>query len=140
VEVEVTWTTTKEKTGWIELVLNGRLIARLDGTCTPSRPVVFTTRIGITGSSWICARRMNGKGHQSHTAPVYITVDRKPVRANTDDPQFFISWIDNLLTNIEPGNKWHNYVSGNYESIKRRYLKARKVYSVIAHEAEIKPK
>ena len=79
---------------------------------------------------------MNEKGHQSHTAPVYITVHNQPVRANAEDPQFFIRWIDNLLSNTEPGNKWFSYVSGNYESIRKRYIKARKVYSRIAMEAQ----
>jgi hypothetical protein len=134
-DVEVIWTTTKELTGWIELVLNGKVASRLEGTSIPAKPVKFKTRMSISRSSWICARRMNEKGHQSHTAPVYISVHNKPVRVSMKDPQFFIGWIDNLLANIKPGAKWYTYITDSQESIKNRYLKAKKVYSRIAREA-----
>jgi O-glycosyl hydrolase len=136
IDVEVTWTAAKELTGWIELVLNGNIVEKLEGTASPTAPMRFKARIAITRSTWICARRMNEEGHQSHTAPVYISMGNAPVRASADDAQFFIDWIDNLLNKIKPGGQWNSYVSGNQKSIARRYLKARKIYTRIAHEAE----
>jgi hypothetical protein len=68
------WTSTKELSGRIEFVCNGKVVATKEGTSKPGEPVHLKTEIKITESSWICARRMDATGHQSHTAPVYITV------------------------------------------------------------------
>ncbi len=134
VSIEVKWTTIKELTGRIELVSNGKVVASQAGTAKPGEPILFKTTAAFTKSGWICARRMDEKGHETHTAPVYITVNNKPVRASAEDARFFISWIDNILENIKPGGKWNKYFPNDLETIKERYIKARTVYENVLKE------
>jgi len=78
---------------------------------------------------------MDEHGHQTHTAPVYITVNKKPVRASADDARFFIAWIDTILKQTEPGGVWSTYFTTERGTIKERYLKARTVYRKILQES-----
>jgi hypothetical protein len=87
IKVEVKWTSTRKLTGRIELVCNGKVLATQEGTARPGEPVILKTSQTFKESSWICARRMDDKGHQSHTAPVYITVRNAPIRASVEDAQ-----------------------------------------------------
>ncbi len=134
VNVQVTWTATKELTGRIELVSNGKVIATMPGSAGPGKPLVFNTTADFTKSSWLCARRMDEEGHETHTAPVYITINKKPVRASADDARFFIAWIDNILENIKPGGKWNKYFPNDIDTVKERYIEARNVYENILKE------
>ena len=90
VTIEVKWTAVKELTGRIELVSNGKVVASQTGTAKPGKPLLFKTTAAFKKSGWICARRMDEKGHQSHTAAVYITVNNKPVRASAEDANFLL--------------------------------------------------
>ncbi|TKK65141.1 hypothetical protein FC093_20975 [Ilyomonas limi] len=134
VTVQVIWTAAEALTGRIELVSNGKVIAAMPGTATPGEPLVFDTTVDLSQSSWLCARRMDEHGHETHTAPVYITVNKKPVRASADDAKFFITWIDNILENIEPGGKWNKYFPNDIVTVKERYIKAKAVYEQILKE------
>ena len=136
VSIEVKWTAVKELEGSIELVMNGKVVATQSGKAAPGEPVLLKANLDIDKSSWICARRMDDKGHQTHSAPVYITVDKKPVRASAEDAQFFISWIDNLLTKTAPGNEWSRYFTQDYDTVQKRYRQARDIYSKILIEAQ----
>jgi hypothetical protein len=135
---EVTWTTTKELTGRIEFICNGKVVATKEGTSRPGEPVRLKTELKIDESSWICARRMDTTGHQSHTAPVYISVKDKPVRASEEDAQFFVDWIDNILANIKPEGPWNQYFTHDLDVVQQRYEKARNVYKTIALESSKK--
>ena len=135
VAVKVTWTATKELTGRIELVSNGKVIAAMPGSAKPSEPLVFDTTVDISQSSWLCARRMDEHGHETHTAPVYITINKKPVRASSEDARFFIEWIDNILENIKTGGKWNKYFPNDIATVTERYKKARAVYEQILKES-----
>ena len=135
VNIEVKWTAIKTLSGRIELVSNGKVIATQLCTAKPGEPVIFNTKLDFAKSGWICARRMDEKGHETHTAPIYIYVDKKPIRASAEDAQFFIDWIDNILKNIEPGQKWNKYFPKHYVTIKERYLKAKAVYQKILTES-----
>jgi hypothetical protein len=79
---------------------------------------------------------MNDKGHQSHTAPVYIAVNKKPVRASAEDAEYFVKWIDNILNNIAPGGAWNHFFTRDIETVQNRYKKAREIYSKILVEAQ----
>ncbi len=136
VNIEVRWTSIKELTGRIELVCNGQVVATQEGTARPGQPVILKTSRPITKSSWICARRMNSQGHQSHTAPVYITVRNEPVRASESDAKYFISWIDNILAKTASGGEWNKYFTHDLDIVQNRYKKARAIYSKIAVEAK----
>jgi hypothetical protein len=136
INIEVTWTTSKELTGRIELICNGKVVATQQGTAKPGQPVILKTNQTINKSSWICARRMDDKGHQSHTAPVYINVKNAPIRASAEDAQYFVRWIDNILMNIKPGGPWSQYFTHDLDVVQDRYVKARSVYEKISNEAK----
>ena len=138
--VEVIWTSVLEQTGRIELVLNGKVVATQPGISKPGEPVILKASVPIQESSWLCARRMDEKGHRSHTAPVYITMKNAPVRASTEDARYFIKWIDKTLFNIAPGGPWNKYFTHDLDVVRNRYLDARKVYEEIAMEATKKQK
>ena len=122
-------------TGRIELLCNGKVFATQSGTSKPGEPVLMKTTLLIKESSWICARRMDENGHQSHTAPVYVSVGNTPVRASVEDAQYFVRWIDNILANIEPGGVWEHYFTHDLDVVRKRYQKAKAVYERIALEA-----
>ena len=138
VSIEAKWTAIKELKGIIELVSNGKVLVSQVGTAKPGEPVYLKTTAAFSKSGWICARRMDDQGHQTHTAPVYITVNKKPVRASAEDAQFFIAWIDNILKQTEPGGKWNKYFSNDPQTIRNRYIKARTIYQDILKECNEK--
>jgi hypothetical protein len=86
-------------------------------------------------SHWICVRCMGENGHQTHSAPVYVTVNDKPVRASAEDAQFFITWIDNIMTKTAPGGTWSRYFTQNQKTVHQRYQQARVIYSKILVES-----
>jgi hypothetical protein len=135
VEVEVKWTSILEQAGRLEIVMNGKVVDIKEGSSGPGNPLVFTATLPIRQSSWICARRMDVKGHRSHTAPVYIAVNNKPVRANSRDPLYFVNWINTTLANTSPGGSWTQYFSHDQETVRNRYLRAKAIYEKIAGEA-----
>jgi O-glycosyl hydrolase len=136
VEILVKWTTIKELSGALEIVCNGKVIESQKCHAKPGESVTMKTRIPVTQSSWICARRIDDKGHRSHTAPVYLSINDLPVRASAEDAKYFVSWIDNILERIAPGGPWNVYFTHDLDIVKNRYLKARSVYAEIAKEAE----
>jgi len=136
VDVDIKWTSIKELTGRIELVSNGKVVASKSGTATPDNPLLFEgTTLPFSKSGWISARRMDEHGHQTHTAPVYITVNQKPARASAGDARYFIAWIDTILKQTEPGGIWSKYFTTDQATIKERYKKARTVYQNILKES-----
>lgn len=136
VSIEAVWTSTEPLTGRIELVSNGKIIAVQEGNASPGAPLTLTATQAFDQSGWICARRMNENGRQTHTAPVFITVNKKPVRASADDARYFIAWIDNILKNIAPGESWSRYFTKEPETVRQRYLAARNIYQQILDETE----
>jgi O-glycosyl hydrolase len=133
--VEVKWTSVSEQTGRIELVLNGKVVATQKGMAKPGEPVILKTSLPIQESSWICARRMDDKGHRSHTAPVYVTLKNAPVRASSEDSRYFITWIDKTIANTSPGGPWNKYFTHDLDVVQNRYLQARAIYEQIAMDA-----
>jgi hypothetical protein len=131
VNLSVQWTGMKELEGTVELVCNGKVIASQPATVKPGKPFVFSTTYDIAASSWICARRMDGKGHETHTAPIYFIVNKKPIRASAEDARYFIDWIDQTLTNIRPGGPWNRYFTHDLDIVQGRYLKAKQIYENI---------
>lgn len=132
---EVIWTSVSAQTGRIELILNGKVVATQEGSAGPGMPVVLKASVPIRESSWLCARRMDEKGHRSHTAPVYIKLKDAQVRASADDARYFIKWIDKTLVNTAPGGPWNKYFTHDLSVVQNRYRAARKVYENIALEA-----
>jgi hypothetical protein len=135
VDLEVTWTSTAETPGTIELVKNGVVVARQSNTVTPDAPVILHTELMFDASGWVCARRMDATGHVTHTAPLYVRVNDKPIRASAEDARYFVAWIDNILKNIAPGGPWSRYFTVDRDNVRLRYEKARDIYKKIAQEA-----
>lgn len=136
ITLSVKWTGTKEMTGKIELVCNGKVIASEPAGITPDNPFVFRTTCEIANSSWICARRMDERGHETHSAPIYIIVNKKPVRASAEDAAYFIHWIDQLLMKTSPGGPWNHYFTHDLGIVQARYLKAKIIYNKIMEESK----
>ncbi len=136
-DVEVQWTSAVTTPGTIELVCNGEVIAQHTDYAKPGVPIVFKTKRTFIKSSWIIARRMYKGEHLSHTAPVYIKIDNKPIRANADDAMYFVKWIDNILKNIGEGGPWNKYFTKDLDSVKQHYTKAKQIYQHIANESTV---
>jgi O-glycosyl hydrolase len=135
VNVKVTWTSILDQEGSLEIICNGKIVAKQDAITSPGNPFTLNVDLPVRESSWICARRMNSEGHQSHTAPVYITIRNKPVRASAEDAEYFVRWIENILVNIENKGPWSIYFTKDTESVIERYRKAVSIYREIAKEA-----
>jgi hypothetical protein len=136
VKVQIKWTASEELTGRIELVNNGKVVAVQSATVKQGNPVIFSVDQTFLQSGWLCARRMNEKGHQAHTAAVYVTVENKAVRASADDAEYFVNWIDNILANISPGGIWSKFYTHDLNLVQERYKQARAIYSNIKMEAQ----
>jgi hypothetical protein len=134
VTIDVKWTVRQPLTGCIELVCNGKVVAKQVGTAKPDVPVMLQAKQLFTQSGWLCARRMGDNGHKIHTSSVFIKVNNQPVRTNAIDAKFFISWIDNILEKIAPGGTWNRYFTHNLDIVQKRYRLARSVYEKIALE------
>ncbi len=73
--------------------------------------------------SCICAQLINKNGHQSHTAPVYISVNDIPIRASAEDAEFFMDGIDKLIDKTSPGGEWNKYFPNDLKQVQNRYCK-----------------
>jgi hypothetical protein len=140
INVNVKWTAIEELPGRIELVCNGKVVAVKEGTAKPGVPVILSAKLDFTNSGWICARRMNEKMHQTHTAAVFINVNNTPVRASGEDAIFYAKWIDNMIVNTSPDGIWNNFFTHDLDIVQGRYKKARDIYLKIAEEANLSPK
>jgi hypothetical protein len=123
-------------TGTLELVYNGKVVVSQQVTAKPSESIVLKSNQEFTKSGWLCARRMDSNGHQTHTAPVYVTVNKKPVRASAEDAMFFVKYIDNLIEKTSPGQEWNQYFTQSLDVVQGRYKKAKDYYLKVAEEAK----
>lgn len=135
ISVSADWLSDAERKGTVEFVVNGKVIKNKAGSSKPGKPLTITMKIPIAESSWIAARTVRDGEHITHTSPVYIT-NGKAVRGNKADAQYFIDWIDNMLTKIAPGGEWHHYFPNDYENVRARYLAAKEVYIKIRNESK----
>jgi hypothetical protein len=135
VNINVIWTSIEEQEGTIEIVCNGKIVAKREAFASQGKPAILNIDLPVEKSSWICARRMNTNGHQSHTAPVYITIDNRPVRASSEDAEYYVRWIENILANIQNNEPWSIYFKKDTDTVKARYQKAAEIFRKIADEA-----
>ncbi len=135
-DISVTWTSMEKDTGRLEIVHNGTIVTSEKVNVSPGDPYKLQFKHRVPESGWICARRMDDNGHQTHTAPVYVTVDNESVRASAEDAEYFVAWIDNLIEKTSPGNDWNQYFTHDLDVVQGRYKKARNMYLQIAEEAE----
>lgn len=138
VNVDVTWTAARNLNGTIELVRNGEVIARHQGSCGPLSPAVLRTTVDFSRSGWLAARRMSEGKHQTHTAAVFVVVNQAPVRVNERDAVFFCRYIEHLTKQISKGGEWADYFTSEKtrDAALGRYKMAKEVFVKIAAEAE----
>ena len=135
VPVTIQWTANQNLSGTVELVCNGQVVFSQEASVTASAPVTLSTTVSFTRSGWLCARRMSSRGHEVHTAAVFVTVNQAPVRASFEDAQFYVQWMTNLLYNVAPGGVWNSYFPTSLAAAQTRYQAALSVYQQIASEA-----
>jgi hypothetical protein len=135
-QVTVQWTAIQNLSGTIELVANGVVVASKQTSVSSGSGSSLSASVDFTKSGWLAARRMGSNGHVVHTGAVYVTVDNAPVRANAADPQFYVQWMDNLLTNTSPGGPWNKYFPTSLSAAQARYQAAKALYQQIAQEAQ----
>ena len=137
VSVNAIWSANASYSGTLEIVKNGVVVASKSASVTSSTTSNITANVTFTNSGWLAVRRMDGSSqHKCHTAAVFVTVDNQPVRASLADAQFYVNWMDQLLSRTQVGGAWANYFSAsNRPSALARYQAARSNYVQIAAEA-----
>jgi hypothetical protein len=137
VPVTVTWTAKESYTGTLQLVQNGKVVASKQATVTAGSPVTLSANLDFAKSGWVAARRMNSTGanHQVHTAAAFVLIDNAPIRVSADDAQFYVDWMDNLLTKTSPGGEWNHFFATNLAAAQARYQQAKAVFQQIKAEA-----
>ena len=99
------------------------------------RSCEFQTVVNFPKSGWIAARRMGSDGHQVHTAAVFVIVNNAPIRASAADAQFYVQWMDTLLTKTSPGGPWNSFFPTSLSQAQARYQAAKTIFQQIAAEA-----
>jgi hypothetical protein len=135
VTVDVRWSAAAPLSGKMEVVRNGVVVASREASAAPGRPASLQASVDLSESSWICARRVDAKGHQVHTGAVYVTIGHAPVRANSADADFFVRFIDNLIRQTSPGGAWSSFFPHERDAAQARYRRAKAIYERIAAEA-----
>jgi len=135
VEVDARWSAAIPLSGRIEIVRNGVVVASRDASAAPGVPTALHAALDFSESGWICARRVDAKGHQVHTGAVYISIGGAPVRASSADADFFVQFIDNLIRHTSPGGDWNSFFVHDLNAAQARYRQARAIYVHIAAEA-----
>ena len=137
VSVSVEWDSVQNLTGTIELVANGVVVASKQASVSFGSPATLTATVNFPKSGWLAARRMDSaKGHIVHTGAVFVIVNHAPIRANATDPQFYVQWINYLLTQTAPGGAWNHFFPTELAATQQRYQQARALYQQIANEAQ----
>jgi hypothetical protein len=133
--VTVQWTALQNFTGTLEIVNNGVVVASQQATVTPGTPVTLSTTVNFPRSGWIAARRMSSEGHQLHTAAVFVLVNNAPIRVSAADAQFYVQWMDNLLTRTSAGGPWNSFFPTQLAAAQARYQAAKTIFQQRASEA-----
>lgn len=135
VTVNVKWTAVQSLAGMIEIVSNGIVVASTPAVVDASTAATFNAQVPFPKSGWLAARRTSNRGHEVHTAAVFVTVNGAPVRASADDANFYVAWMDTLLKNTSPGGVWNSYFPTSLSAAQARYQAAKGVFQQIALEA-----
>ncbi len=138
VRVRIRWSAAMPLSGRLELVENGVVVAGQEASTSPGAPALLEVVREFSRSGWLCARRMDARGHQTHTAAVYVTVNQAPVRTSVADAGYFVRFIENLIRKTSPGGPWNQYFPHDLDAAQTRYRKALEVFKKIAAEAQVR--
>jgi hypothetical protein len=139
IPVTIQWTSKQSLTGTIELVRNGEVVAsKPQASVAPGLPATLSATVDFSKSGWLAARRMSNGGHEVHTAAVFVTVGKAPVRASAEDALFYVGWTDNLIKKTSSGGAWYSYFksSATRNAAQTRYRNAKAIYQQIASESD----
>ena len=116
----------KTRTVPVELIVNGEVVEKkimeADGRV---QDVVFDTQ--INKSSWVALRILPS----SHTNPIFVLVDNKPIRANKKSAEWCLKAVDVCWE-----QKQGKIAEKERASAKQDYENAKKVYQKIVSECE----
>ena len=138
VSVNVEWTASENLSGTIELIQNGAVVGSLATSVVPGTPATLSTTVPFTKSGWLAARRTGSNGYEVHTAAVFVIVNGAPIRASAADAQFYVAWIDNLLTRTAVGGDWgFLFTTQGRAAAWARYQTAKALFQQIAADAAV---
>ena len=110
----------------VELVMNGKTVARKDIVADGSiQDVAF--EVPVERSSWLAWRILGS----SHTNPIFVLVDGKPVRASRQSAQWCLAAVNQCWTQKAP-----KISSAERPDAQKAYDHAREVYAKLISECE----
>jgi len=110
----------------VELVMNGKSVARKNAVADGSIQELFFD-VPVERSSWLAVRILGS----SHTNPIFVLVDGKPIRASRDSARWCLAGVNQCWTQKAPKiSKTEN------PDAKAAYDHAREVYTKLIAECE----
>jgi hypothetical protein len=110
----------------VELVINGRAVARKEIVADGSiQDVAF--EVPVERSSWMAWRILGS----SHTNPIFVLVDGKPIRASRQSAQWCLAAVNQCWTQKAP-----KISSAERPDAQKAYDHAREVYAKLISECE----
>lgn len=114
------------RTVMLEAVVNGKAVAQKEFSADGKlRDVSFD--VDVSHSSWVALRILPS----SHTNPIFVLVDGKPIRASRKSIEWCLKGVDNCWTQKERFLKGEEIEQG-----RQAYDHARKTYARLLAEAE----
>jgi hypothetical protein len=110
----------------VELVMNGKPVARKNIVADGSVQDI-TFDVPVERSSWLAIRILGS----SHTNPIFVLVDGKPIRASRQSAQWCLAAVNQCLTQKAP-----KISKAELPEAKAAYDHAREVYSKLIAESE----
>ena len=110
----------------VEVIVNGKSVDRKEIVADGSeQEVVFS--VPIQSSSWVCLRVFPS----SHTNPIFVVVDGKPIRASKRSAEWCLKGVDQCWSQKVPRIR-----PEEREEARKAYDVARAAYRKIREEAE----
>jgi hypothetical protein len=110
----------------VELVMNGKSVARKDAVADGSIQEIFFD-VPVERSSWLAVRILGS----SHTNPIFVLVDGKPIRASRDSARWCLAGVNQCWTQKAP-----KISKRELPDAKAAYDHAREVYTKLIAECE----
>jgi hypothetical protein len=110
----------------VELVMNGKSMARKNAVADGSIQEIFFD-VPVERSSWLAVRILGS----SHTNPIFVLVDGKPIRASRDSARWCLAGVNQCWTQKAP-----KISKMELPDAKAAYDHAREVYTKLIAECE----
>jgi hypothetical protein len=110
----------------VELVMNGKTVARKDIVADGAIQDV-TFEVPVERSSWLAWRILGS----SHTNPIFVLVDGKPIRASRQSAQWCLAAVNQCWTQKAP-----KISKAELSDAQKAYDHAREVYTKLISECE----